>query len=146
LVLDRRPLFRSLRRPRDTLRQGGAHPRSLRAGRRQCCLPCRAVIGIDLVFIPEFRKRLEVGGSRMRERAFRPSETNGQPIEHLAGLWAAKEAVVKAAAPAPEKWTDIVIIHDPSGRPHAHVGGQEFAISISHHGDYAVAAAYRING
>jgi phosphopantetheine--protein transferase-like protein len=102
------------------------------------------MIGIDLVFIPEFRQRLEVGADTMRERAFRVSETDGQPIEHLAGLWAAKEAVVKAAATPPERWTDIVITHDPSGRPHAHVGNQEFAISISHHGDYAVAAAYRI--
>ncbi len=102
------------------------------------------MIGIDLVFIPEFRKRLEVGTETMRERAFRASETNGRSIEHLAGLWAAKEAVMKAASTAPERWTDIVITHDASGRPHAQIGNQEFAISISHHGDYAVAAAYRI--
>jgi phosphopantetheine--protein transferase-like protein len=104
------------------------------------------MIGIDLVFIPEFRKRLEVGGAKMTERAFCAAETKDQSIEHLAGLWAAKEAVVKAAATAPERWIDIVITHDRTGRPHARVGNQEFAISISHHGDYAVAAAYRIDG
>ncbi len=104
------------------------------------------MIGIDLVFIPEFRERLAIGAGKMSERAFRASEMNGQSIEHLAGLWAAKEAVMKAASAPPVRWTDIVISHDPSGRPHARVGNQEFAVSISHQGDYAVAAAYRIGG
>lgn len=104
------------------------------------------MIGIDLVFIPEFREQLEVGAETLRERAFSLAEADGQPVEHLAGLWAAKEAVVKAAAAAPERWADIVITHDPSGRPRARVGNQVFAISISHHGDYAVAVAYRIDG
>ncbi len=103
------------------------------------------MIGIDLVFIPEFRQRLEVGAGSMRERVFRSSEMNGQPIEHAAGLWAAREAVMKAAAPAPSKWTDIVITHDATGKPHAQIGDQAFAISISHHGDYAVAVAQRID-
>jgi phosphopantetheine--protein transferase-like protein len=65
-------------------------------------------------------------------------------IEHLAGLWAAKEAVTKAAAVTPAKWTDIVISYDETGRPYARIKTEEFAISISHHGDYAVAVAYRV--
>ena len=102
------------------------------------------MVGVDLVFIPEFRDRLEISAGRIIQRAFRPSEINSQETEHLAGLWAAKEAVVKAAASAPSKWTDIVITHDSSGKPHASIGMQEFALSISHHGDYAVAVAFRI--
>jgi phosphopantetheine--protein transferase-like protein len=102
------------------------------------------MVGIDLVFIPEFRRQLEVSAGKILQSAFRPSEITGREPEQLAGLWAAKEAVAKAAVEAPKKWTDIVITHDPSGKPHAKVGAQEFAISISHHGDYAIAIAYRI--
>ncbi len=103
------------------------------------------MVGIDLVFIPEFRKRLEVGAGAILQSAFRSSEITNQQPEHLAGLWAAKEAVAKAAVQAPTKWTDIVISQDASGKPHAKIGAQEFAISISHHGDYAIAVAYRID-
>ena len=102
------------------------------------------MVGIDLVFIPEFRRQLEVTAGKILQSAFRSSEITGQQPEHLAGLWAAKEAVAKAAVETPEKWTDIVITHDPSGKPHAKIGAQDFAISISHQGDYAVAIAYRI--
>jgi phosphopantetheine--protein transferase-like protein len=102
------------------------------------------MVGIDLVFIPEFRKRLEVSAGALVKSAFRSSEIADQQPEHLAGLWAAKEAVAKAAVEPPKKWTDIVITQDASGKPHAHIGAQEFAISISHHADYAVAVAYRI--
>ncbi|HXY45982.1 MAG TPA: 4'-phosphopantetheinyl transferase superfamily protein [Acidimicrobiales bacterium] len=102
------------------------------------------MVGIDLVFIPEFRERFEVSAGAIVQRAFRPSEMKSQELAHLAGLWAAKEAVVKAATAAPSKWTDIVITHDPLGQPHANIGTEEFAISISHHGDYAVAVAFRI--
>lgn len=102
------------------------------------------MVGVDLVFIPEFREQLELSAGRIIQRAFRPSEINREGTEHLAGLWAAKEAVVKAAISAPTTWTDIIITHDASGKPHATIGMQEFALSISHHGDYAVAVAYRI--
>jgi phosphopantetheine--protein transferase-like protein len=102
------------------------------------------MLGIDLVFIPEFRERVAVSGGKILELAFDSSEIRSPQLEHLAGLWAAKEAVIKAASTPPSKWTDIVITHDGSGKPQATLGGQEFAISIAHHGDYAVAVAYRL--
>lgn len=101
------------------------------------------MLGIDLVYIPEFQKQLASGGPAFLDRTFRISEMKNRHPEHLAGLWAAKEAVVKAADRAPDQWTDIVISHDRSGKPQARVGGQIFEISIAHHGDYAVAVAYR---
>jgi phosphopantetheine--protein transferase-like protein len=101
------------------------------------------MLGIDLAFIPEFRARLADSGGKIVELAFRSSERQSPQPEHLAGLWAAKEAVVKAAAVAPSKWTDIVITHAGSGKPHARLGGKEFAISVAHRGDYAVAVAHR---
>jgi len=101
------------------------------------------MIGVDLVFLPEFQKQLEIGGDAFIKRTFRLSEIKDHKTEHLAGLWAAKEAVIKAAEVAPKAYTDIVITHDESGKPYAHIGSQAFAISIAHHGDYAIAVAYR---
>ncbi|HUD08068.1 MAG TPA: 4'-phosphopantetheinyl transferase superfamily protein [Candidatus Saccharimonadales bacterium] len=101
------------------------------------------MIGIDLVFIPEFQKQLDLGGRAFIQNAFSVSELKNQKTEHLAGLWAAKEAVIKAADSVPKKMADIVITSDASQKPFALVGSQKFAISISHHGEYAVAVAYR---
>lgn len=103
------------------------------------------MVGVDLVYIPEFQKQLAAGGSAFIQKSFHVSEMKNRQPEHLAGLWAAKEAVVKAAEPAPEKWADIVISRDANGKPSAKLGAQEFAVSIAHHGDYAVAVAYRTN-
>jgi phosphopantetheine--protein transferase-like protein len=102
------------------------------------------MIGVDLVFVPEFQKRLNDGGQAFLQRAFLASEMKNRRPEHLAGLWAAKEAVAKAAENAPRKWTDIVISHDVAGKPSARLGRQQFAVSIAHHGDYAVAVAQRM--
>jgi phosphopantetheine--protein transferase-like protein len=102
------------------------------------------MVGIDLVYIPEFQKQLDIEGKAFMEKAFLLSEIKNRKVEHLAGLWAAKEAVMKAALVTPKKWTDIVISADASGVPHAKVGSQKFAISIAHHADYAVAIALRI--
>jgi phosphopantetheine--protein transferase-like protein len=101
------------------------------------------MLGVDLVFIPEFQNQLDIGGKTFLQKAFLPTELSNQDIEHLAGLWAAKEAVVKAADVVPKKLTDIVIFYDAVGKPKAKIGSQEFTISISHHGEYAVAVAYR---
>lgn len=101
------------------------------------------MIGVDLVFIPEFEKQLETGGSAFIQKAFRMEEMKNRRPEHLAGLWAAKEAVAKAAPELPEKWTDIVISHDSQGKPHAKLRDQAFDISIAHHGEYAVAVAIK---
>jgi phosphopantetheine--protein transferase-like protein len=102
------------------------------------------MIGIDLVFIPEFKDQVELGGSKFLEKAFSISELQDKKSEHLAGLWAAKEAIIKAAKTTPKKYTEIIISHDTSGKPQARIGSQQFAISISHHGDYAIAVAHRL--
>jgi len=101
------------------------------------------MIGIDLVFVPEFQNQLDIGGSDFMQKAFNATEIKDHNTEHLAGIWAAKEAVIKAAANAPKKLTDIIITQDKNGKPSAKVASEKYAISISHHGDYAVAIAYR---
>jgi phosphopantetheine--protein transferase-like protein len=102
------------------------------------------MLGIDLAFIPEFRERLADSSGKIVELAFRSSEIQSPQPGHFGGLWAAKEAVVKAAAATSSKWTDIVITRDGSGEPHARLGGEEFAMSVAHRRDYAVAVAYRL--
>lgn len=99
------------------------------------------MLGIDLVNIPEFTQRLAAGGDAFLKKAFRPEERQNHTPEHLAGLWAAKEAIIKAGALEGGSWLMIRISHEPSGKPHAFVGTQEYDISIAHHGDYAVAVA-----
>ena len=99
------------------------------------------MIGVDLVFIPEFQRQVEAGGTHFLQKAFNPSELENQNVQHLAGLWAAKEAVFKAALESPERLIDVAITHDASGRPHGNIEAQNFEISISHHGEYVVAVA-----
>jgi phosphopantetheine--protein transferase-like protein len=102
------------------------------------------MIGIDLVYIPEFKQQLEIGGNLLINKAFDQSEIKNQTIEHLAGIWAAKEAVIKASEVAPKKMADILISYDTLNKPYAKLGSHKYAISISHHGDYAIAVVYRL--
>lgn len=63
------------------------------------------------------------------------------PTETLAGLFAAKEAIIKAdPAKAGRKLREIEILPAESGAP-SHQG---FRLSISHSGEYAVAMAMKI--
>lgn len=102
------------------------------------------MLGIDLVHIPEFRRQLALGGSTFLEKAFSASEAQNHAPDHLAGLWAAKEAVLKAAGMKPGHWLDICITHDGQGRPGAAVGDDIYEVSIAHHGEYAVAVAQKM--
>lgn len=104
------------------------------------------MIGVDLVHIPEFARQLRLGGETFLRRAFHVREAQGKSPEHLAGLWAAKEAVAKAAGLEPGRWLEIELWHEPSGRPRAQLGAARFDISIAHHGEYAVAVAQEVAG
>lgn len=102
------------------------------------------MVGIDLVSVEEFSRQLDLGGEAFLTRAFRPAELARRDATHLAGLWAMKEAVVKAASTPIATLTDIVIVHDESGRPHATVGERRYEVSVAHHGEYAVAIAIEV--
>ncbi len=103
------------------------------------------MVGIDLVHIPEFEKQLETGGKTFIQKAFQINELKNRRPEHLAGLWAAKEAVMKAATITPKQLVDVRIARDKQGKLRASAGFESFAISIAHHGDYAVAVAIKVN-
>jgi phosphopantetheine--protein transferase-like protein len=102
------------------------------------------MIGIDLVSIVEFQRQLDLGGESFLRKAFTDSELENRQVSHVAGLWAAKEAVVKAAGIPAAKLTDVVVSYDASGRPHGTLDTHHFELSISHHGDYAVAVALMV--
>lgn len=101
------------------------------------------MLGIDLVHLPEFAEQLTTGGDLFLRKAFHTTELRSRKLDHLGGVWAAKEAVVKAGALTPGNWLDIRITYDADGRPRAYVGLDEYELSIAHHGDYAVAVAQK---
>lgn len=112
------------------------------------------MIGIDFIRISRIAEALK--RQSFLNRAFTPSEREyylkkGEKAETLAGIFAAKEATVKALgcgfkAARPE---DIEIIYDEFGKPRAKLGEKlrkmysvsEIELSITHDGDFAFAAA-----
>jgi phosphopantetheine--protein transferase-like protein len=97
-------------------------------------------IGCDIVCIPEFKKRAERGGEGFFKKVFLPSELRNASAEHLAGIFAAKEAIVKTLDMSPGSWLDIEIESYSSGKPHCRMVTD---LSISHEKDYVIAIAYR---
>ncbi|MBI2327065.1 holo-ACP synthase [Candidatus Curtissbacteria bacterium] len=99
--------------------------------------------GIDLVFLPKFRKTLSRGGSSFLKRVYLESELEDKREEHLAGIFAAKEAVMKALGLPKGSWQDIEITYRQNGAPIVRIMNYEVRIkdslSISHDGDYVVA-------
>jgi holo-[acyl-carrier protein] synthase len=117
-------------------------------------------IGTDIVECLRIRRMVEKHGELFitrvfTERELRYCQKSKQAMEHFAGRWAAKEAVLKCLGTGWAKglcWTDIEVTNDPAGRPaialyaataeHARgLGIGEVMISISHCRAYAVAYA-----
>jgi len=98
--------------------------------------------GVDLVFIPEFEKRAKRGGEGLLRKIFLESELKNTESSHLAGVFAAKEAAMKALELPAGSWHKIKVSYDENGRPKVHVLGKKIKkcdLSISHAGDYAIA-------
>ncbi|MEK7113876.1 MAG: holo-ACP synthase [Patescibacteria group bacterium] len=98
-------------------------------------------IGIDIVYIPEFVKKLDkAGGSEM---VFTDSElAYAKSKETLAGIFASKEAFMKALGRKVD-WKDVWVEHEDSGKPFLATTlldkNKKMNISISHDGDYSTA-------
>jgi len=116
--------------------------------------------GVDMVECARMRQIVDRHGRRFLRRVFTPAELDyclakRRSIEHLAGRFAAKEAVLKVLGTGWRKginWTDVEIRNGPSGRPLVSLTGlcRKFAdeqglagilISISHVGSHAIASA-----
>lgn len=115
--------------------------------------PSRKLIGLghDLQLVSELET---TAGLREPGVFFTPGElrrfaSSADPLQSMAGGFAAKEALFKAlpAAPEPWFWTDAELVHDGRGAPRfhphgalaAHLGRRRLgvSVSISHSGGFA---------
>lgn len=117
--------------------------------------------GIDIVETARIRQSVEEHGERFLDRVYTPSEqaycsrNTKRYFEHLAGRFAAKEAVLKVLGTGWRggiAWTDIEILPEPSGQPKVRLTGEslriatelgiaQWHISISHIETHATASA-----
>jgi holo-[acyl-carrier protein] synthase len=116
--------------------------------------------GVDLVLIGRIAQTFERHGDRFLQRVFTPAEAsycmaNKRKTEHLAGRFAAKEAILKALGigwRGSIAWTDMEIVNNAYGQPEvslagatleraAQLGVSKVLVSISHTEEAAMASA-----
>ncbi|MBU2541349.1 MAG: holo-ACP synthase [Candidatus Omnitrophica bacterium] len=104
--------------------------------------------GIDIIEVERIEKAIERGGDNFLKRIFTVREIGYAKSKklssmHLAGRFAAKEAVLKGFSRGQFNFKDIEILNDDVGRPFCRLSrdGFNIAISISHTENYAVASA-----
>jgi holo-[acyl-carrier protein] synthase len=111
-------------------------------------------IGVDIVEIERVAQSVERFGDRFLERVYTERELSycNSRVTSLAARWAAKEAVAKALGTGIGEitWQEIEVVSEDNCRPTirlhgaaadlaAQLGIKEFAVSLSHARDYAVA-------
>jgi holo-[acyl-carrier protein] synthase len=107
--------------------------------------------GVDITEVRRLRQAIEKWGASFLDRIFTKEElenakTRGSLYQHLAGRFAAKEAVFKALGDKNLGWKDVQILNDKEGKPYCIIRNNkakkiEAHISISHVKTYAVANA-----
>jgi holo-[acyl-carrier protein] synthase len=117
-------------------------------------------IGTDIIECPRIGKMIEHHGELFlrrvyTEREIRFCQSRKHAIEHFAGRWAAKEAILKAIGTGRSHgiaWTNIEVRNATGGRPKVMVCGTaremacergigDILVSISHCRTYATAYA-----
>lgn len=108
-------------------------------------------IGTDIIEIDRIQKAISRWGDLFLAHVFNEEEISYAlkykfPAPHLAGRFAAKEAVYKAIGDNHQLgWKDIKILNDGNGKPYCVLNDRNFTrkilISISHTRVYAVASA-----
>jgi len=113
-------------------------------------------IGIDLVSVEEFARRLERTPS-LRERLFSPRELElSYSPESLAGRFAVKEAVLKALGTGLSggiSWRDVEVVGGVDERPRVVLSGRakevaeglSLLVSVSHAHGLAVAVCVAVS-
>src|SRR5437870_7232151 len=113
-------------------------------------------IAIDLCPVSRMGRAIERHGGRFEARVFTEAEraycrSRGQPAEHFAARFAAKEALLKAlGVPAGLSWHELevesgpdgaprLLLHGEAGRAAAVRGADVLHLSLSHSGDMAAA-------
>lgn len=103
----------------------------------------RIVTGVDIVHIGRFRR--SASDDSFLRRCFHATELEDSRVEHLAGIFAAKESVIKALSFKPGSWLDVKIAKDAEGNPRVEFLTskklvESSDVSIAHDGEYAVAS------
>jgi len=109
-------------------------------------------IGTDIIELERISSAFTEHGEAFLSRLFTPAErdyfsTFKDPIPHIAGRFAAKEAIAKALGTGFGKhlsWLDIEILPDASGKPIATLSGHTLLVSISHCKTHATATALHL--
>lgn len=106
-------------------------------------------IGVDMEQVSRLKKAME--NPRFLEKCFTASEreyilARANAPQSAAGMFCAKEALIKAAGGGPLSLQEIEILHEKGGRPYMRLAGRALAqaggrvhLSISHTGDVACA-------
>jgi holo-[acyl-carrier protein] synthase len=122
--------------------------------------------GIDIIETARIKRSVEEHGEHFLERVYTRSEQDycarnrKRYFEHLAGRFAAKEAVLKVLGTGWRggiAWTDIEILPEPSGQPKITLSGEclriatqlgivHWHVSISHIETHATASAIGLRG
>lgn len=116
--------------------------------------------GIDLVDCPRIEDMVKRHGDRFTDRVFTAAEqkyarANRNPVEKLAGRFAAKEAVLKLLGTGWRgkiAWTEIEIVNNSAGQPEVALSGEvkkiadelgikHISVSITHTANFAIASA-----
>ena len=111
------------------------------------CVTVMKGIGIDISDITRFRTPKMRRGERFIHNTFSKDEQDycfsyRDPAPHLAGTFAAKEAVRKVYGNKPMMLADIEVRHQMSGKPEIWINGarsRTLLISISHNSTMAIA-------
>ncbi len=126
--------------------------RKTRGRRARASIGC----GVDVVELSQFRKAVARGGERFMRRIFTKDETayararRRTTLLHLAGRFAAKEAVIKALSQLDPRrviaMNQVEVRNDRWGRPHIVLHdrrspGVKAHVSLSHVDTVAVASA-----
>ena len=117
-------------------------------------------IGTDIVECSRIANMIEKHNELFIDRVYTPIEIDycsqrKASVQHYAGRWAAKEAILKALGTGWAKgvaWTDIEILNEMGGQPKVRLGGgareiceekgvSQILVSISHCQSYATAYA-----
>ena len=107
--------------------------------------------GVDITEVKRLRQAVEKWGEAFLGRVFTKDEIRNARkrvslYQHLAGRFAAKEAIFKAMGDSRLNWKDLEILNDKDGKPYCRllnskIKKADIHISISHVKNYATAFA-----
>ena len=102
-----------------------------------------AGVGTDIVEVERFKDKPELWNRFLSKKEREYIDRFSFKEEHIAGFWAAKEALVKALNRKDFNFSQVTVAHDESGKPFFEFDGLEIEgkvhLSISHERKFATA-------